>query len=170
MLFNECIMNNYRVTFDSWYTERKNSNDGREIQVEIGSAQHTNSPKYLIGAFQTKGRIETPDKSRNLAVFDTNNVGKYCIEIDGACYPRDGVLTNFEENSYLDQYRDLKLIYKEYVGEELLHPYMSYPDMKHFYPIQVTDLRFQVDHITPEKYNYSKNFRKIQTRKDCLLY
>ena len=40
VMFNESIMNNYTITFDSWYTERKVSNDGRELQVDIGSAQH----------------------------------------------------------------------------------------------------------------------------------
>ena len=25
---------------------------------------------------------------------------------------------NYEQNSYLDQYRDIKLFYKEYLGEE----------------------------------------------------
>ena len=39
VMFNEAIMNNYTITFDSWYTERKISNDGRELQVDIGSAQ-----------------------------------------------------------------------------------------------------------------------------------
>ena len=29
VMFNEAIMNNYTITFDSWYTERKISNDGR---------------------------------------------------------------------------------------------------------------------------------------------
>ena len=56
VLFNESIMNNYTITFDSWYTERKISNDGTELQVDIGSAQHINSPKYLISAFQTTDR------------------------------------------------------------------------------------------------------------------
>ena len=28
---------------------------------------------------------------------------------------------------------------------------MSHPVMKNFYPIQVTDLRFRFDHITPKK-------------------
>ena len=37
VMFNEAIMNNYTITFDSWYTERKISNDGRELQVDIGS-------------------------------------------------------------------------------------------------------------------------------------
>ena len=41
-------MNKYTITFDSWYTERKNSNDGRELQVDIGSAKNIISPKYLI--------------------------------------------------------------------------------------------------------------------------
>ena len=156
VMFNEAIMNNYTITFDSWYTERKISNDGRELQVDIGSAQHINSPKYLIAAFQTNART-TPNKNSNPAIFD-NNVTKYFVEIDGIRYPKDGVLINFEENSYLDQYRDLNLFYKEYVGEELLHPYISYPDMKYLYPIQITDLRHQVDHITPKKIQLIEEF------------
>ena len=150
VMFNESIMNNYTITFDSWYTERKISNDGRELQVDIGSAQHINSPKYLMSAFQTNART-TPNKASNPEIFDNNHVTKHFVEIDGVRYPKDGVLTNFHENSYLDQYRDLKLFYKEYVGEELLQLYISYPDMNYFYPIQITDLRHQVDHISPKK-------------------
>ena len=157
VMFNEAIMNNYSITFDSWYTERKISNDGRELQVDIGSAQQINSPKYLISAFQTADRT-TPNKNANPAIFDNNNVTKYFVEIDGVRYPKDGVLINFEENSYLDQYRDLKLFYKEYLGEELLQPYITYPDMKYLYPIQITDLRFQVDHITPKKIQLFQEF------------
>ena len=55
-MFNEAIMNNFTITFDSWYTERKLSNDGREHQIDIGSAQKTNSPKYLMSAFQTNSK------------------------------------------------------------------------------------------------------------------
>ena len=102
VMFNEAIMNNYTITFDSWYTERKISNDGREIQGDIGSAQHIISPKYLISTFQTMART-TPNKASNPAIFDDNNVTKYFVEIDGIRYPKDGVLTNFEENAYLDQ-------------------------------------------------------------------
>ena len=157
VMFNEAIMNNYTITFDSWYTERKISNDGRELQVDIGSAQHINSPKYLISAFQTADRT-TPNKNSNPAIFDNNNVTKYFVEIDGVRYPKDGVLINFEENSYLDQYRDLKLFYKEYLGEQLLQPYITYSDVKYLYPIQITDLRFQVDHITPKKIQLFQEF------------
>ena len=157
VMFDESIMNNYTFTFDSWYTESKISNDGRELQVDIDSAQHINSPKYLISAFQTNART-TPNKASNPAIFDNNHVPKYFVEIDGIRYPKDGVLTNFEENSYLDQYRDLYLFYKEYIGEEFLQHYITYPDMKYFYLIQITDLRHQVDHITPKKIQLFEEF------------
>ena len=150
VLFKESIMNNYTINFHSWFSERKISNDGRELQVDIGSAQNFNSPKYLISAFQTIART-TANKAVNPAIFDDNHVTKYIVEIDGILYPKDGVLINFEGNSYLDQNRDSKLFYKEYVGGELLQPYISYPDMKYLYPIQITDLRHQVDHLTPKK-------------------
>ena len=157
VMFNESIMNNYTITFDSWYTERKISNDGRELQVDIGSAQKINSPKYLISAFQTIARTSS-NKGVNPAIFDSNHVTKYFVEIDGVRYPKDGVLINFEENSYLDQYRDLQLFYKEYVGKQLLQPYISYPEMKYLYPIQVTYLRHQVDHLTPKKRQLFEEF------------
>ena len=111
VLFNEAIMNNYTITFDSWYTERKISNDGRELQVDIASAQHINGPKYLISAFQTNDRT-APNKTRNPSIFDTNHVTKFFVEKDGVRYSKDGVLTNFAENSYLDQYSDLKFFIK----------------------------------------------------------
>ena len=47
--------------------------------------------------------------------------------------------------------RYLKLFFKEYIGEELLSPFISYPDMKTKYPIEIIDLRHQSDHITPKK-------------------
>ena len=130
---------------------------GRELQVDIGSAQHINSPKYLISAFQTNART-TASKNVNPAIFDNNHVTKYVVEIDGVRYPKDGVLINFEEYSYLDQYRDLKFFHKEYVGEVLLQPYISYPDMKYLYPIQITDLRHQFDHLTPKKMQLFEDF------------
>ena len=157
VIFNESIMNNYTITFDSWYTERKISNDGRELQFDIGSAQQINSPKYLISAFQTNART-TPNKATNPAIFDNNNVSKYFVEIDGIRYPQDGVIINYEESSYLDQYRDSKLFYKEYVGEELLLPYKSHSEMKYRYPIQITDLRYQVDHVSPKKIQLFQEF------------
>ena len=54
----------------------KTSNDGRELQVDISSAQHINSPNYLVGVFQTQNRIGVPNKANNIAIFDTNHVTK----------------------------------------------------------------------------------------------
>ena len=82
-MFNEALMKIYATIFGSWYTERKSSNDGRELQVDIGSAQKINSPKILISSFQTKDRT-TPNKARNLSTFDTNQDIKNIVEIDGA--------------------------------------------------------------------------------------
>ena len=159
LMFNESIQNNYRIFFDEWYTERRIITD-QIFQVDIGSAQSVNSPKYMICAHQTEARSALPNKRNNISIFDNNNVRKYFIENDGQRYPRDSVLTNYNENDYIDQNRDLKLIYKEYIGEELLTPFISYTDMKNKYPIQVIDLRFQADHISSKKIQLFEEYRE----------
>ena len=45
----------------------------------------------------------------------------------------------------------MKLFFKEYIGEPILNPFISYPDMKTKYPIEILDLRHQPDHITPKQ-------------------
>ena len=168
LMFKEAIMNNYTITFDSRYTERKISNDGRELQVDIGGVANINSPKNLITAFQTNART-TPNKASNPAIFNENHVTKYFVEIDGIRYPRDGVLKNFEEKSYLDQYRGLKIFYREYVGDDLLRSYITFPDMKYLYPIQITDLRHQVDHLTPKKIQKFEEFSEDPANEQLFL-
>ena len=79
------------------------------------------------------------------------DIRKHYVEIDGQRYPRDSVLINYEENDYIQQYEDLKLFWKEYIGEPTLKPLISYTDMKTKYPIGIIDLRHQSDHITPKK-------------------
>ena len=83
VMFNESIQNNYTNTYDSWYTERKLSTNGNEIQVDIGCAQHVISPKNLITTFQTEHRIGVPKRNRNIAIFDPVKLGKYFCELDG---------------------------------------------------------------------------------------
>ena len=39
-----------------------------------------------------------------------------------------------------------------------MNPFISYTDMKNKHPIQVKDLRFQVDHITPKKIQLFEEF------------
>ena len=156
-MFNEFIQNIYRIFFDDWYTERRIVTD--TYKIDIGSAQSVNNPRYLIATHQTAARLDAPDKRNNISRFDCLNVRIYFCEIDGLGYPRDNVLINYGENDYIDQYRDLELFYKEHVGEELINPFISYPDMKNNYPIQVIDLRFQVDDITPKKNQLFEEYR-----------
>ena len=80
----------------------------------------------------------------------TSILKKY-VEIDVIRYPRDSVLVNFEQNDYIDQYKDLKIFFKEIIGENLLILFLSYTEMKTKYPIEVMDLRHQLDHTTPKK-------------------
>ena len=152
-LFNEALRENFTLSFDAWVTDRKPVKTGNEYQLDIGSACNINIPLYVIVALQKTQRenIVRPPNQYNNAVLDHVNVKRYFVEIDGFRYPKDPVETNFSDNKYLDQYRNLKLFYKEYNGESLLQPFISYLDMKTFYPIQVIDFRFQIDYITPKK-------------------
>ena len=170
VMFNESIKNISTITFDSWFTERKIVTDGGEFQVDIASSQNTNSPKYLIAAHQTEARTVTANKQNNMAIFDHVDVKKYCVEIDGYRYPKESVLTNFSENDYLDQYRDLKSFYRGYVGEELMTPFISYTDMKNKYPIQVIYLRHQIDHISPKKIQYLEEYKNDPVYANKRLY
>ena len=52
LMFNEPIMNNYTITFDSRYTERKIPNDGRELQVDIASAKKIIAQKIRYKLFK----------------------------------------------------------------------------------------------------------------------
>ena len=150
VMFNEATQNNYKISFDEWYTERRIISD-TITQMDIGTSQHVNSPKYLIGAHQTRIRADTANKNNNIAIFDNLNLQKYYVEIDSVRYPQDNVFVNYEQNDYIQQYQDLKLFFKEYIGEELMSPFISYPDMKTKYPIEIIDLRHQTDHISPKK-------------------
>ena len=66
---------------------------------------------------------------------------KYYAEIDGQGYPRDSNLIYYEGKDYIQQYKDSKLIYREYIGEPILNPFISYLDMKTKDPIELIDLR-----------------------------
>ena len=61
LMFNETTQNNYKISFDEWYTERRIITD-LLVQHDIGSAQNAIQPKYMICAHQTSLRSTTPDK------------------------------------------------------------------------------------------------------------
>ena len=158
VIFNEAISQTFTLSYESWTTDRKPVDTAREFQVDISSASNINSPLYLIAAHQKTQRPDPANPANNLsnnrfnnAIFDHVNVRKYYSEIDSIRYPKNPVMVNFDENNYLEQYKDLKLFYKEYVGDQLLSPIITYDKMKDYYPIQIIDLRFQVDHISPKK-------------------
>ena len=149
LMFNEATQNNYKISFDEWYTERRIISD-LLIQHDIGSAQNVIQPKYLICAHQTNLRTTTPDEKLNAALFDNMELRKYYVEIDGQRDPRDSILINYEEKDYIQQYKDLKLFWKKYIGEPIFNPHISSPDMKTKYLIEILDLRHQSDHKTPK--------------------
>ena len=60
-------------------------------------------------------------------------------------------MVSFAKNNYLEQYKDFKLFYKEYVGDQLLSPIITYDKLKNCYRFQIIDLRFQLDHVSPKK-------------------
>ena len=91
-MFDEPIKNNYSISVDSWYTDRKVVNDGLEFQIDISSAQNLNSPKYLMVTHQPPDRINISTEERNIAVFDNLDVKKYIREIDGQTHRKDVVL------------------------------------------------------------------------------
>ena len=93
-------------------------------------------------------------KKINIAIFDNLDLRKYYVEVDGQRYPRDSVLINYEENDCIQQYNDLNLFFREYIGEPILNPLVSYPDMKTRHPIEKIDLRLQPDHIAPKKIQF----------------
>ena len=81
-------------------------------------------------AHQTAARIGVPNKAESLAFFDNLDVRRYHVDIVEVRYPKDGVSIDYASKDYVDQYRDPKIFYEEYVGEELLNPFISFTDMK----------------------------------------
>ena len=113
--------------------------------------------------------MEPQNKANNITTFDHVDVKKHLCEIDGFRYPKDGVLTNFSQNDYLNQFRDLNLFYKNYFGEEFMKR-ESYKDMKNKYPIHKIDLRHQVDNITPEVFQLFEEYKIAPVYSNIRLY
>ena len=111
LIFNEATQNNYEISYDEYYTERRVISD-MITQVDIGSSQQVNSLKYLIGALQTRARADTVNKNNNVAIFDNLNLQKYYVEIDGLQYPGDSVTLYYEQNDYIEQKKDLNFFSK----------------------------------------------------------
>ena len=94
VMFNEATQNNYKISFDEWFTERRVISY-TITQLDIGTSQLVNRPKYLVGAHQTRTRAETANKNNNIFIFDNLNLQKYYVEIDSVRYPQGSVLVNY---------------------------------------------------------------------------
>ena len=75
VMFNEATQNKYKISYDKKFTKRRVISD-LITQVDIRSSQQVNSPKYLIGAHQTRARADTANKTNNIAIFDNLNLHK----------------------------------------------------------------------------------------------
>ena len=124
------IKNSFTLLLGPSSTDRKTVDTQLEYQVDIGSAQFINSPINMIVTHQTAAGIGVPNQEENVADFGNLDVKKYHVDIDGVRYPRDGVNIDYGLKDYVDQFRDLKLFYKQYVGEELLNQFVNYTDKK----------------------------------------
>ena len=51
-----------------------------------------------------------------------------------------------------------------------MNPFISYIDMKNKYPIQVIDLRFQVDHVSPAKIHVFEEFNTDPANTNARLF
>ena len=65
VMFNEDTQNNYSISYDEYYTERRVISD-MILKADIGSFQQFNSPRYLIGAHQARARADTVNKIKIL--------------------------------------------------------------------------------------------------------
>ena len=164
-IFIEAISKTFSLSNESWTTDRKPVDTAIEFQIDISSASNIISPLCLIAADQKTQRPDPANPTDNFsnnrfdnAIFDHVEVRKCVSEIDGVRCPKKPVMVNFVENNYLDQYRGLKIFYKEYVGDQLLSPIISHDKMKNYYPIQKIELRFQVDHILPKKIRFFEEY------------
>ena len=61
VMFNEATQNKNKISYDEYFTERRVISD-MITEADIGSSQQLSSPKYLIGAHQTRARADTANK------------------------------------------------------------------------------------------------------------
>ena len=140
IMFNETTQNNYNKSHKEFYTARRVKSD-QIFQKDFGSAQQVSSSEYLIGAHQTRLKTEIPNKNNNIAIFDNLDLGKNYVQIDSRRYPTDSVLINYEENGHIQQYKDLKLFFKEYIGEPFIKSFYSIS--RHENKIPYRNIRFK---------------------------
>ena len=64
-----------------------------------------------------------------MALFDYLDLRNFHVEKDSLRFHRDSLLINYERNHCYEQCKDL-VFPKEFIGDPILKPFISYPDMK----------------------------------------
>ena len=67
--FNDSVKNNFTLSFVSYNADRNTIDTHFKYQVDIRSAQNSNSLKILIVAHQTADRIGVPNKAKRYCSF-----------------------------------------------------------------------------------------------------
>ena len=147
-----------QLVYQERVTDRRVVNTGAEYQMDIGSSANINAPMYLIYAHQTADR-STAGRPRNPAIFNNMKVQETSVNIDTTRYPDVPYSTEMALNKYTEHYKNIELFYKEYIGEQILSPYIAYDEWKTLYPIFITDLRFQNEYISPKKIQLNIKYR-----------
>ena len=101
VMFNEATQNNYKISYDEYYTERRLIPE-MITKADIGSSQQLNSPVNLNGSHQTRTGADNAAQNINIAIFDNLDLRKYYVEIDGQRYPRDSSLMIYEKTVILN--------------------------------------------------------------------
>ena len=166
LLFNESTQIIYTISYDEDYTKIRLLSD-MIGQVDMGSAQQVKSPEYLIRANQIQHSINAPNKYNNFAIFGNLDLREYYVEKEGLRYPRYSLLIYYEEKDYIEQYKNSKMFFKEYIGEPILNHFILYPDMKTKYSIGILDLGHQPDHISPKKTQMFQEYGASSEMLDC---
>ena len=130
-----------------------------DYQVDIGSAQYVKAPKSLLVTQKAAAGIGVPNKGNNTAVFDNLFIRKCFSEIDGDRYHKDMLVLSMMKMTITTNIGIVNYFYDEYTGEELLSPLKAYTDLKNFYPIQLLELRFQVDNLNPKKIQLFEEYK-----------
>ena len=147
-MFTEIIKDSFSLTFALWATNRKTVITDVEFLLDKGSSSNIIFPKLLIVAHETEAGAK---KGNNLAKSDRVVIRKYFVETDGLRYPNDCIDVEYSANDYLNQIKTPDWILKDYIGELLSDPSITYPDIKNFYPIQVIDSRLHANHTHLKK-------------------
>ena len=92
-----------------------------------------------------------PNEAINIAIFDHLDDRKFFVEINGTRYPRDAFDLDYTKHDNLNQIGKLRAFFRENEAEPMINPSISYTDMRNFYPIQLIDLKFHVDRVSPKK-------------------